>query len=117
MPTAAPKPCTQCGVLVRDGSARCDQHKPVAWKQSAPYKRESGRRLQRKRAELFTREPLCRVCVAAGQVSAATIRDHIMPLAEGGADDDDNVQPLCQPCSNVKTAAERARGVRRGGGR
>lgn len=92
-------------------------HKPVAWVQTAPYKRESGRRLQRKRAELFTREPLCRMCVAAGRVREATIRDHIKPLAEGGEDVDSNVQPLCGPCSDAKTKGERARGIRRGGGR
>jgi 5-methylcytosine-specific restriction enzyme A len=117
MPTAAPKPCTQCGVLVWDGSARCVLHKPAAWVKSTPYKRESGRRLQRKRAELFTREPLCRECTRQGRMALAEIRDHIVPLGEGGLDVDDNVQPLCRPCSDAKTAIESARGVRRGGGR
>lgn len=116
MPQAAPKPCTQCGTLVRDGSARCDQHKAAAWVKTVPYKRESGRRLQRKRVELFTREPLCRECTKQGRVSLAEIRDHITPLAEGGSDDDSNVQPLCTSCSDAKTKRESARGVRRGGG-
>jgi 5-methylcytosine-specific restriction protein A len=99
-------------VLVRDGSARCEAHKAKAWVQSAPYKRESGRRLQRKRAELFAREPLCRECVKAGRVAVAVIRDHVKPLGEGGLDVDGNVQPLCKSCSDVKTAGESARGVR-----
>lgn len=86
----------------------------MAWQQEADYKRVRGRRLQAKRAQLFAREPLCRECDRVGLVTLATIRDHIVPLAEGGTDDDANVQPLCGSCSDRKTAAESARGrVRR----
>jgi 5-methylcytosine-specific restriction enzyme A len=101
----------QCSVLVFDGSSRCEAHKVKAWAKTATYKRESGRPLQRKRAALFAREPLCRECRKHGRVTPATIRDHIKPLAEGGTDDDDNIQPLCTPCSDAKTAEESARGV------
>lgn len=75
-----------------------------------------GRALQRARAELFEREPLCRKCKAKGRVTAATIRDHVIPLAEGGTDDDENIQPLCQTCSDVKTAEEAKRGAARARG-
>ncbi|MEZ0137354.1 MAG: HNH endonuclease [Candidatus Reddybacter sp.] len=33
-----------------------------------------------------------------------------MPLAEGGEDDDDNLQTLCQACDKTKTAQEARRG-------
>ena len=115
MPIAAPKPCKICDTLVRDGSTRCDAHKLPPWRQTATYKRTSGRRLQKQRAELFAREPMCRECRKHGRLSIATIRDHIRPLAEGGTDDDDNIQPLCLPCSDAKTAAESARGADRSG--
>jgi hypothetical protein len=69
------------------------------------------------RAELFQREPLCRECKVHGRLSEAVIRDHIKPLAEGGQDVDANVQPLCQACSDAKTATESARGVARAFGR
>ena len=65
------------------------------------------------RAELFTREPLCAVCQRLGRVTLATQRDHIVPLAEGGADDDSNVQGLCHDCHDAKSKAERQRGVQR----
>jgi 5-methylcytosine-specific restriction endonuclease McrA len=49
-------------------------------------------------------------------VRLATIRDHIVPLAEGGQDIESNVQPLCQTCSDIKTQAEAARGRHRADG-
>lgn len=35
--------------------------------------------------------------------------DHVVPKAEGGTDDDDNLQSICEPCHAVKTAQESAR--------
>ncbi len=32
--------------------------------------------------------------------------DHIVPAAEGGSDELDNLQALCDPCHNRKTAQE-----------
>ena len=116
MPAAAPRPCSHpgCGVLVRDGSARCEKHKRPAWvKKPTAVKRVTGRKLQRLRAELFEREPLCRECGRLGLVRLATQRDHIIPLEEGGTDADGNIQPLCDSCHDIKSKAERARGVRR----
>ena len=116
MPAAAPRPCSHpgCGVLVRDGSARCEKHKRPAWvKKPTAVKRVTGRKLQRMRAELFERESLCRECGRLGLVRPATQRDHIIPLEEGGTDADGNIQPLCDSCHDIKSKAERARGVRR----
>jgi 5-methylcytosine-specific restriction protein A len=96
---------------VRDGGSRCPAHPFAAWVRRADVtKRQTGRALQRNRAALFSREPLCRQCARTGVTTLAVIRDHIVPLAEGGPDTDDNVQPLCQACSDAKTAAESARG-------
>lgn len=65
------------------------------------------------RERLFSRQPLCEECQANGRVTLATIRDHKIPLAEGGADDESNEQALCEPCHDAKSLAERIRG--RGG--
>jgi 5-methylcytosine-specific restriction protein A len=122
MPIAAPKPCSQpgCGVLVRDGSSRCERHKLAAWstRRQTPTKRVTGRRLQRMRQALFQREPLCRECAKHGRTRLATQRDHEIPLAEGGADDETNEQPLCDECHASKSQAESQRGRGRawGGG-
>lgn len=45
-----------------------------------------------------------------GRDSVAVIRDHVVPLAEGGPDVRENTQPLCQACSDAKTAREAKRG-------
>jgi 5-methylcytosine-specific restriction protein A len=117
MPTAAPRPCTQpgCRALVTDGSGRCEQHPRAAWRKARmPTKRIRGRRLQAMRAALFQRKPLCEVCEGLGLVTRATIRDHRIPLAEGGADDESNEQAICAPCHEGKSLAEALRGRLRG---
>jgi 5-methylcytosine-specific restriction protein A len=40
--------------------------------------------------------------------------DHIINIAQGGNDDDANLQALCVPCHKLKTAEESARGAGRG---
>jgi len=65
------------------------------------------------RDRLFMSNPLCVECERLGRVTLATQRDHIKPLAEGGTDDDDNVQGLCVDCHEAKSKAEAARGASR----
>lgn len=102
---------------MRDGTGRCPKHPKKAWATSAKEtKRITGRRPQAMRADLFRRKPLCEPCQEAGYVTLATIRDHRIPLAEGGADDPSNEQSICGPCHDLKTKAETARGVRRAWG-
>ncbi|APW38981.1 restriction endonuclease [Rhodoferax koreense] len=116
MARAAPRPCTKpgCTQLVHDGSGRCAKHPREAWRQArTPTKRITGRRLQAMRAALFMRQPLCEVCDGLGIVTLATIRDHRIPLAEGGADDESNEQAICAPCHEEKSLAEALRGRRR----
>jgi 5-methylcytosine-specific restriction enzyme A len=116
MPNAAPKPCGHagCGKLVRDGSGRCDAHRSEAWvKKPTATKRMTGRKLQAARAALFMANPLCVMCQQQGKVKAATQRDHIVALSEGGLDDPSNTQGLCDDCHEGKSLAERLRAQRR----
>lgn len=46
-------------------------------------------------------EPLCQRCGGA-----ANVVDHIIPKAQGGTDDEENLQSLCESCHNRKTACE-----------
>ena len=120
MPVAAPKPCGHpgCGKLVRDGSGRCDVHQSEAWvKKPTAAKRITGRKLQRLRAELFTREPLCAECKRLGLVRLASQRDHIVSLEEGGEDVEENTQGLCREHHDEKSLAERLRAQARSRGK
>lgn len=105
-------------MLVRDGTSRCAKHPRAAWaKPVTATKRITGRRLQRMREALFKRNPLCVRCVeleaSTGIVRLATQRDHIIPLAEGGKDDETNEQGLCDEHHEAKSLGEALRGRRR----
>ena len=63
----------------------------------------------RTRSAWLSAHPLCKHCVAEGRVTAATEVDHVVPLHQGGADDESNFQSLCNDCHKAKTAQE-ARG-------
>lgn len=77
-------------------------------------KGRGGRPWRRKRDRIMARDGrLCVPCRAAGRLTLATEVDHVVPKAEGGADDDSNLQAICDDCHAVKTKAEAARGVGR----
>ena len=72
-----------------------------------------GRAAVDRRAAWLSSHPLCVECEKVGRVMAATVPDHIIPLWKGGPDNEGNLQSLCQPHHDIKTAseaAERARG-------
>ena len=71
-----------------------------------------GRPWRRKRALILIRDEY--TCQKCGTVTLDLEVDHIVNLAQGGADDDSNLQALCVPCHKVKTAAESALGSGRG---
>lgn len=119
MPQAAPKPCSApgCGVLVRDGSSRCEAHKVVAGRwadahRGSRHERGYDAAWVRRRARILKRDAgICQHCKREhGFVHAGTEVDHIVPKAEGGSDDDANLQTICRDAHRAKTAAEAARG-------
>ena len=74
--------------------------------QPISVKRITGRRRQDRNRRLFESDPLCVECRVAGRVSVATQWDHKTPLHLGGADDESNLQGLCDDCHDAKTARE-----------
>ena len=66
-------------------------------------KRITGRRLQRIRKQVFGEQPICVACKAKGRVTVATQVDHIVALVNGGEDEHDNRQALCEECHKAKT--------------
>ncbi len=63
-------------------------------------------RWRKQRVRGLALEPLCRECKKRGRITAATVRDHIVPIAQGGSNEESNIQSLCAPCHNRKTMLE-----------
>lgn len=111
------KPGRWCARCRRVHSERCPQLE--AW--AKPVFKKSGRGgrpWQRKREQVFERDGyLCCECAHHGIQTVVTLHgslagicDHIVPLEEGGTDDDHNLQTLCKKCSDEKTQLESQRG-------
>jgi 5-methylcytosine-specific restriction protein A len=49
---------------------------------------------------------LCEDCTTKGRTQAASVVDHIIPLAHGGSDEDSNTRNLCKPCHKARTAEQ-----------
>jgi 5-methylcytosine-specific restriction enzyme A len=111
MAMAPPRPCS----IPKCGRINCQRHVATDWRPRAgpPVPRIRGRELQRRRARLFAKNPWCVRCLKQGRQTRATIRDHVIPLGEGGRDDETNEQALCATCSKEKTNEESKRGARR----
>lgn len=123
MPNAAPRPCTHpgCGVLVRDGSGRCDKHKRAEAKQlderrGTAASRGYGYKWQQAREAYLREHPLCKRHEDKGQLVPATVVDHIIPH-KGDMSlfwRRSNWQSLCKPCHDLKTATQDTTFARRG---
>ena len=50
--------------------------------------------------------PLCEMCLKRDLLVAAECVDHIVPKAQGGTDDESNLQSLCWSCHSRKTAKD-----------
>jgi len=107
MPYAAPRPCPHpgCPKLIGRKQRYCVEHARAA--EARKPERIRGRALQERNERLFRASPLCVKCQARGIVRQVEHWDHIVPLEQGGADDEANLQGLCKLCHDEKTAEER----------
>lgn len=110
-----------CKQVVPIGQRYCSEHQVLAWQQDARRRgnerqRGYGRIHKARRAVLLPDHPLCAMCAVEGRRRAATVRDHIVALADGGEESEANTQGLCRWCHARKSMGERrARKVRRDG--
>lgn len=70
------------------------------------HKRIRGRAGVKLRQQVRSEEPMCRLCLARNLTRATDEIDHIKPLSAGGSNDRSNLQGLCKPCHEEKSARE-----------
>lgn len=106
--------CVRCG---KPGpKSYCEEHTPTPWQGSTRRSKiglsgwaESARR----KRVLEGLQYVCHVCGGIGAPDQMEV-DHVIPLSEGGADDERNLAPIHKsPCHVEKTAAESARARKR----
>lgn len=76
-------------------------------------KRTRGRAWMTTRGRIMKRDcGLCQQCKREGRLQLAEQVDHKVELADGGTDNDDNLEALCGDCHKAKSA--RSQAARRG---
>lgn len=88
--------------------AKAAQRKKSEQRRDGDGVRVRGRQGAAMRVRRVEANPICAECAALGLVEPTTEIDHIVPIAFGGTDTDDNVQGLCTPCHAAKSALEQA---------
>lgn len=62
--------------------------------------------VEQRRRRLARSSYLCEDCQADGRTRLADVVDHIVPLAKGGPDTDDNTRNLCHDHHRARTAEQ-----------
>jgi len=104
VPQLPKKPCAYpgCPATIREGRY-CPAHKTIASREYDKVHRRNhsknyGTRW-RKICELYvTKHPVCEHCLEAGRYVPVDEVHHIVPIADGGTHDDDNLVSLCRSC-------------------
>jgi 5-methylcytosine-specific restriction protein A len=98
--------CVKCGRPAK--GSYCEEHEPKPWQTSRRKERRqvSGWEEQRRARRVLERYMHC--CWRCGRLGATQV-DHVVPLAEGGADDESNLAPIHESCHRQKTQAEARR--------
>lgn len=82
---------------------------------STPTPRKRGRAgVEQRKRRLARSHYLCERCACLGRwthlkikrTTIAKVVNHIIPLAHGGSDEDENTENLCGPCDLIVTAEQ-----------
>jgi 5-methylcytosine-specific restriction protein A len=79
----------------------------MTWKRDSSSKRGYGWQWEKVRLRALKRDRyLCQPCERKGFVTQANAVDHILPKSQGGTDELENLQAICNECHEVKTIEE-----------
>lgn len=113
MPHKPQRPCrkTGCPNLALPGKIYCQKHNKLNWEKDhdkTAYQRGYTPRWQQASRAYLHAHPLCEECKRHGQLTEATVVDHITPH-RGDMTlfwDESNWQSLCKQCHDEKTGKE-----------
>ena len=115
MPYKPAKPCAHPGCAALTDKRLCPDHAKQEARRYEQQQRDPatarryGRSWQRLRAAYLTAHPLCVMCLVEGKCVPAVLVHHRLPLADGGGNDEANLQALCQPCHSAHHARDGSR--------
>jgi 5-methylcytosine-specific restriction protein A len=110
------RPCRKCRVGVHYGTGYCEKCQPTAtsdkWalhhKGRTTTQRGYGAGWEQIKKRIAIRDKgLCKPCARRGVVTSYSQVDHKVALANGGTHDDSNLECICTPCHDKKTAQDR----------
>jgi 5-methylcytosine-specific restriction protein A len=93
----------------------------MAWSKLSRHERGYGAAWDKIRARIMARDcGLCQPCRKQGRITIATAVDHITSKAKAAKlkwtqeqiDADSNLQAICKPCHDAKTAEEQGKKLR-----
>jgi 5-methylcytosine-specific restriction protein A len=121
LPRKPKKPCRYPGCPALTAKRYCSEHQRQVDKEynrnHRPYKKlYNSARWQRLRKWFLSKHPLCTECERQTRITPATVVDHIKPH-QGDPElfwDENNLQALCKPCHDRKTAREDGRWGKKG---
>lgn len=82
------------------------------WPSTSRQSRGYGAEWERTRKRILERDNYlcqCRHCKAEGRTTLATEVDHVKPRAQGGSDDDSNLQAINGDCHKRKNVEDQGR--------
>ena len=115
MPRKPKNPCRYPGCPNLTDESYCPDHKRLVAARYNRYERTPEMKQRYNgvwpavRRRYIAEHPLCEVCRREGRITAAQEVHHIIPLAEGGTHDEDNLMALCKSCHSRITALEGGR--------
>lgn len=112
MPYKPMHPCSYPGCPNLTYGRYCDVHKQEENKRYETYDRDGitkkyyGHAWEKVRKRYVKTHPICEMCFKEGIISPVEHVHHIVPLKEGGTNDESNLMSLCKSCHS-KIHAER----------
>ena len=114
MPFKPKRPCRYPGCANLTDGIYCPEHQRQAEHHYNHFQREPetnkryGRAWKRIRDRFVMQHPICEECEKAGRLTPTQEVHHILPLSDGGTNDERNLMALCKEChSRITLEANR----------